>query len=158
MRKLLKYILIFILSFFLFVVALDYSSNWLFPKWNGSYDLGNNLYMMDWEKGNRIIVYCGRKKGRTCYGGSYVIPHSSLKEVYVKTAKANDRWIIVKAVTTEDNRPCYYLIDKSFDIKGLDCSTDNCDSIIQSHIKEYYDLEMFYEDLKNKKIDFSFDD
>ena len=71
MRKILKFTLIFILSFFLFVAVFDYSSKWLFPQWNGSYDLGNNLYMMDWERGNKIILFKENRKnmfwGITCY-------------------------------------------------------------------------------------------
>ena len=74
--------------------------------------------MMDWERGNKIIVYCSRKTGRTCSGGSPVIPHEHPREVYVKSAKANDRWVIVKALTTESDKLCYYLIDKSFNIKS----------------------------------------
>lgn len=158
MKKLIRNIAIIFFSIFTLVIALFFSSEWLFPEWNGSYDLGNNLYVMDWEKGTKIIVHCSNKRGKTCYGGSPVIPHNYPREAYVKSAKANDKWIIVKAIKTENNSTCYYLVDKSFDIEGLDWQKNNCDSIIQSHIKEYFDLKIFYEDLKNKKIDFSFDD
>ena len=131
------------------MVALFFSSEWLFPEWNGSYYLGNNLYMMDWERGNKIIVHCSNKSGRTCYGGSPVIPHNYPREVYVQSAKADDKWIIVKAITTEDNNVCYYLIDKSFNIKGLDWDVVNCDSIIQSQITGPLD-SLNFEQLKNK--------
>lgn len=154
----LKYLLLFILLLPILIVVADYSSKWLFPEWNGSYDLGNNLYMMAWERDNNIIVYFFKKTGRTCYMGAPVIPHNSPREVYVKSAKANKRWIIVKAITTETATHCYYLIDKSFDIKDLDCQKYNCDSIIQSHIIKYHNLEEFHEDLNNKRIDLSFDD
>ena len=157
MRKILRFTLIFILSFFLFVAVFDYSSKWLFPQWNGSYDLGNNLYMMDWERGNKIIVYCSRKTGRTCSGGSPVIPHEHPREVYVKSAKANDRWVIVKALTTESDKLCYYLIDKSFNIKNLDWEIVNCDSIIQSHIISTFDSISFEKILKDKNIELKFD-
>ena len=144
MRKILKFTLIFILSLFLFVAVFDYSSKWLFPQWNGSYDLGNNLYMMDWERGNKIIVYCSRKTGRTCSGGSPVIPHEHPREVYVKSAKANDRWVIVKALTTESD-------------KNLDWEIVNCDSIIQSHIISTFDSISFEKILRDKNIGLKFD-
>lgn len=158
MRKIFKYILIAFFSFLLLIIILFFSSEWLFPEWNGSYDLGNNLYMMDWERGNRIIVYCSNKEGRTCYGGLPVIPHNYPQEVYVKNAKANDKWVIVKAVTTEDNRPRYYLIDKSFDIKGVDRNIINCDSIIQSYIISTFDSLSFDKKLKEKNVNLRFDE
>lgn len=138
-----------ILSTIIFLVGFFFSSEWLFPEWNGSYDLGKNLYMMDWEKGNKIIVHCSNKSGRTCYGGFPIIPHNYPREVYVQSAKADDKWIIVKAITTEDNNVCYYLIDKSFNIEGLDWEVVNCDSIIQCQITGPLD-SLKFERLKNK--------
>ena len=107
---------------------------------------------MDWERGNKIIVYCSRKTGRTCSGGSPVIPHEHPREVYVKSAKANDRWVIVKALTTESDKLCYYLIDKSFNIKNLDWEIVNCDSIIQSHIISTFDSISFEKILRDKNF------
>ena len=95
--------------------------------------------------------------GRTCSGGSPVIPHEHPREVYVKSAKANDRWVIVKALTTESDKLCYYLIDKSFNIKNLDWEIVNCDSIIQSHIISTFDSISFEKILKDKNIGLKFD-
>ncbi|MEA4937929.1 MAG: hypothetical protein VB102_15020 [Paludibacter sp.] len=149
MKKKIKNITIIISTILFLTVTLFFSSDWFFPEWNGSYYLGNNLYLMDWEKGNKIIVHCKNKRGRTCYGGSPVIPHNYPREVYVLSAKADDKWIIVKAITTEDNNVCYYLIDKSFNINGLDWEIVNCDSIIQSQITGPLD-SLNFEHLKNK--------
>jgi hypothetical protein len=156
MKKVIKITAITISIIFALLFILFFSSEWLFPEWNGSYDLGNGLYMMDWERGNRIIVHCSNKEGRTCYGGSPVIPHNYPREVYVKDAKANQEWIIVKAVMTENNQPCYYLIDKSFNIEGLNWGIDNCDSIIQSHIISTIDSLDFEKKLRQRKIDLTF--
>ena len=75
----------------------------------------------------------------------------------VKSAKANDRWVIVKALTTESDKLCYYLIDKSFNIKNLDWEIVNCDSIIQSHIISTFDSISFEKILKDKNIGLKFD-
>lgn len=104
---------------------------------------------MEWEKGNKIIVHCNNKRGRTCYGGSPVIPHNYPREVYVQSAKADDKWIIVKAITTVDNNYCYYLINKSFSTDGLNWEVTNCDSIIQSQITGPLD-SLDFEQLKNE--------
>jgi hypothetical protein len=149
MKKTIKNITIIFSTILFLTVTLFFSSDWLFPEWNGSYYLGNNLYLIDWEKDNKIIVYCSNKRGRTCYGGAPVIPHNYPREVYVQSAKADDKWIIVKAITTENNHYCYYMIDKSFSIDGLNWEVTNCDSIIQSQITGPLD-SLNFEQLKNK--------
>lgn len=158
MRKIFKYIFFWTGGFLVLMIILFFSSKWLFPEWNGSYDLGNNLYMMDWERGNRIIVYCSNKHGKICYGGISIIPHSDSSDVYVKDAKANDKWVIVKAATTEENRPRYYLIDKSFEVEMLNLNFNSFDSIIQSHIISTFDSLSFEKKLKEKNINLKFDE
>ena len=44
---------------------------------------------MGWEIGTNIIVHWSNEEGRTCYGGSPVIPHKNPREVFVKSAKTN---------------------------------------------------------------------
>jgi hypothetical protein len=157
MKKTIKIISVTCSIIFTLILAFFFSLDWLFPEWwSGSRNLGNNLYMMDWEKGNKIIVYCSNKSGRACYGGSSVIPHNHPREVFVEEAIANKEWVIVKAVTTESNQLCYYLIDKSFNIEGLTWETVSCDSIIQSHIIKTYDSLYFKNLLKQRQIDLRF--
>ena len=156
MKNTIKKFAIILATIIFLLAALFFSSEWLFPEWNGSYYLGNNLYMMDWEGGNKIIVHCSNKSGRTCYGGSPVIPHNNPREVYVKTAKANEKWIIVRAITVDNNQLCYYLIDKSFKIDGLDWDIVNCDSIIQTQITGPLDLQEFENKTSKLGIDIKF--
>ena len=68
-------IMISIIAFIAFAaIIMLFSSEWLFPEWNGSYSLGNGIYMMEWDGPGRIIVQGSNIHGRTCYGGSLIIP------------------------------------------------------------------------------------
>jgi hypothetical protein len=137
--------------------VLFFSSEWLFPEWNGSHNLGNNLYMMEWDGGGRIIVFCSNKEGRTCYGGPRVIPtnerafddHGNYAEL-VENAKVDERWIVVKSKRFQEGTHCYYLIDKNFNIEGLDWNKS--DSIIQSNITGPLDSLEFCTILKKRNI------
>ncbi|MBP9993413.1 MAG: hypothetical protein KBT67_00510 [bacterium] len=117
-------------------VSLFLLSEWLFPSFWGSYNLGNDLYMMEWDGNCRIIVYNNHVKTRTCFSGAYVIPNLEVDPtIRVITAKSNKHWVIVEAYKNYDKDDrCYFVIDKSFDLNGLDWQKDRCDSIIQSHI------------------------
>ena len=74
----------------------------------------------------------------------------------IKNIKFNHEWIIVKAEQNTDNNECYFLIHKNFNIEGLNWQDDKCDSIIQSHIFQYWDLGTFCKTLKQKNIDLVF--
>ncbi|GHT00876.1 hypothetical protein FACS189421_13350 [Bacteroidia bacterium] len=164
MKKTIKIIAIIFTTIFFLLIGLDFSSNWLFPEWSsGSYDLGNNLYMMEWDGGGRIIVHCSRKKGKACYGGTYVVPthkaeYDSLGNwaELVDDAKFDKKWIIVKSKLIQEKKYCYYIINKDFDIEGLDWEKVNCDSIIQSHIIGPLDSITFSNELEQHKIDLDF--
>lgn len=156
LKKLLKFVVLFISTVVVFILILDLSGNWLFPKWLGSYNLGNGLYMLDWDKETRIIVLCSRKKGNTCYGGTYVIPHLTIyEEEYVETANANEKWVIVRASTVDDRKLCYYLIDKSFKVNEK-WDFAHADSVIQSHIIRTFDSIEYKQILKHKGVNLKF--
>lgn len=163
MKKKIKTFGLTFITILLLLAGLLFYSDWLFPEWNGSYNLGNNLYMMEWDGGGKIIVYCSNKKGRTCYGGPNVIPthereYDSLGNFteLVESVKFNKKWIIVKSKLIKKNKYHYYIINKDFDINGFDWGTVNCDSIIQSHITEYIDSIAFIKELERRNIDLSF--
>jgi hypothetical protein len=159
MKKTVKFIITSI-AVICALVLLFFSSEWLFPSWNGSYNLGNNLYMMDWDNNTRIIVFCSNKKGRTCYGGTYVIPDVKKNKypTYVDSAKSNEKWIIVKAIGYIDDKEYYYIVDKHFDaesLKKFNCS--ECDSILQSHIIGALNYQEFNKKTKELGIDLKFE-
>ena len=149
-RKLLLVVPITIISLF---ILLFFSSEWLFPNWWGSYSLGNNLYIMDWDGGEKIIVYSTNIRGRTCYSGSNVLPaNNNIGRLHVKKAISNENWVIVKAELTDTNKDCFYIISKDFKIDKLTYKNINNDSIIQSHIFGPFDYISFLSELKLRKI------
>ena len=106
-------------SVFVIILLLIYASDWIWPEHNGSYDLGNNIYMLEWDGGGKIIVNGTRIKGNTCYSGESLIPtyenqYDSLGHFaeYVVDAKADDSWIIVKTNNHINNQRNYYILDK----------------------------------------------
>lgn len=103
-----------------------YSSEWLWPEFNGSYNLGKGIYMIEWDRG-KLIVKGSNIKGHTCYGGERIIPtyenqYDSIgKRVeYVVDAKFNDNWIIVKTNNEVTQRVKYYIINKDEGIEKVD--------------------------------------
>ena len=157
MNKIFKKGLLILISIIVIFILLFMTSEWWCPSMWGSHCLGNNLYAMDWDGGVQIIVYNDRPSGRTVYSGAYIIPSSdNIYQVQIEDIKFNKEWIIVQANHNNEHKKCYFLIHKNFSIKGLDWQKDNCDSIIRSHIKVYYDLPVFNGELKEKKIDLKF--
>ena len=148
---------IIILVVVLLPISLFLLSEWLFPSFWGSYDLGKGLYMIEWDNNSRLIVYCSNPRGNTCYNGAPIIPNSLSKDIRVTNAKSNKDWIIVEA--SKDNNTLdkyYYLIDKSYNIKGLNWKEDKCDSIIQSHITCFDNKELFEYKLNEYGVKLSF--
>lgn len=91
---------------------------WMWPEYN----LGNNIYMMEWDGGGRIVVLCSHVEGKECYGGSQLIPTNenhcdSLGRYveYVVTAKSDERWVIVKTNNKQSRQSKYYVINKDYD-------------------------------------------
>lgn len=136
-----------------FSIILFFSSEWLFPSWWGSYSLGGNLYMLDWDGGEKVIVYCNNPRGRTCYSGISVIPsNTDTNQIRVIAAKSSDEWVIVKAKSSNEDKKRYYLISKDINIDNLNCDKVDCDSIIQSHIIGPLDSLTFIKEVKQKSV------
>ncbi len=96
-----------------------YVTEWCYPEFNGSYSLGNNIYMLDWDGGGRIIVRGTSIKGKTCYGGEYLVPsyenhYDSIGNIaeYVIDARSDDNWIIAMTGFQNSLQRKYYIIDK----------------------------------------------
>jgi hypothetical protein len=128
---------------------------------SGEYSLGNNLSLWDNDKEEeRVIVYC---EGN-CNGGMYVVPtyqrhYDSTKQhyaEYVKEAKSNEQWAIAKTLQVQEKQEKYYIINKDFDILGLDCAKSNCDSILQSHVTGPLNLTEFENKRKALNIGLEF--
>ena len=91
---------------------------------DGSYALGKNLYLMDFD-GGKIIVQGTSVSDGICFGGVSVIPlyeehYDSLGNVreYVINAIADERMIIAKTFLVNEQKYKYYLINKAFDEKN----------------------------------------
>lgn len=123
MKKWLRITILFF-SFGIIIVSICYTfllylSDWWFPEFNGSYSLGNNIYMLDWDGGGRIIVRGTSTKGNTCYGGERLIPtyenqydtKGNIVE-YVVDAMSDDNWVIVKTDKKNTLQRKYYIMDK----------------------------------------------
>ena len=100
----------------LIFIVLFCSSEWLFPWMWGSYNLGNNLYKLD-DDDHSAIYYCSQKRGRTCYGGSYIVPEyiDVLSAEYVADYRYDDSYVIVLTDNRSTREHKYYIISKDFD-------------------------------------------
>jgi hypothetical protein len=110
----------------------------------GSYDLGNGIYMVDWE-GGREIIKGTNIQGRTCYGGSYLIPTYESRydsagnfAEYVIDAKYDNNWIIAKTGNYSNGENKYYIVDKSFDIEKT-----SEEDIVENYIFDFTDSLSF---------------
>ncbi|MGN6530745.1 MAG: hypothetical protein ACTHK0_03190 [Ginsengibacter sp.] len=128
---------------------------------SGKYPLGNHLSLWDNDKKEeKIIVYC---EGN-CNGGIYVVPtyeghYDSTKQhyaEYVEEAKSNKKWVIVKTFRVKEKQENYYIINKDFDIRGLDCGKANCDSILQSYVTGPLTLNDFNNNKKALNVNLDF--
>lgn len=142
-------------SVFVIIMLLIYVSDWIWPEYNGSYDLGNNIYMLEWDGGGKIIVNGTRIKGNTCYGGESLIPtyenqYDSLGHFaeYVVDAKADDSWIIVKTNNHINNQRNYYILDKRHNTNKI-----SAQDIINTKIKAFTDSIEFAKSCSKNRID-----
>ncbi len=159
-------ILISVLCFFGGVYALD----WLYPEANGSHNLGNNIYRIEWDGGD-IIVYGTEIRGRTCYSGDGLIPtykecydefgnwkenfnqwtdSTGVFSEYVCETAHNNKWITVKTKNEKTGKKKFYIIDKGFNPKNT-----MADQIIKKYIYEFDDSIKFATTVLSKGIDFS---
>lgn len=118
-----------------------FATEWGWPEFNGSYFLGKNIYMIEWDGGGRVIVQGSNIRGNTCYGGSLLIPTYENQfdsaghfAEYVVDAKANDNWIIAKTDNRLNHQRKYYIINKQHDTETLDAK-----EIIESYITSFTD-------------------
>ncbi len=107
----------------------------------GDHKLGNNFSLLEGDKiQDRVIVYCAPAEAETCTGGTFVVPTYKRHMIsgnyaeYVDIAKSNKKYIIVKTVSNMNDEKYFYIIDKEFSLKNLNCDSINCDSIIQAHV------------------------
>ena len=126
----------------------------------GNTSLGSNLII--WEGDvveDRAIVYC---EGN-CNGGIYVLPNyskhydsSGQYAEYLEKAKSNRNWVIAKTLLIKGKKVNYWIINKNFNIKNLNCSLVNCDSIIQSYVIGPLSQDEFKRKLQDLKIELKF--
>ena len=142
-------------SVFVIILLLIYASDWIWPEYNGSYDLGNNIYMLEWDGGGKIIVNGTRIKGNICYSGESLIPtyenqYDSLGHFaeYVVDAKADDSWIIVKTNNHINNQRNYYILDKRHNTNKI-----SAQDIINTKIKAFTDSIEFAKSCSKNRID-----
>ncbi|MCR5362845.1 MAG: hypothetical protein K6E73_12685 [Bacteroidales bacterium] len=143
---------------FVLILASVIASAWLWPEAWGSRDLGNGIYLMDFDPGP-IIVKGSTFNGRTCNGGDRIIPRNNGREYkserlveFVEDAKSSKRWIIVKTVLVKDRSEIlkkFYLMDKNF------TKDTPADSIALRHVTCFNDSISFIETCKLKKVDIS---
>ena len=115
-KKILKAMLLGVCFCGIGAMAFLYSTEWIWPEFNGSHYLGSNLYMIEWD-GGPIVVQGSDIRGRTCYGGEYVVPcyESNInRKEHVVYAKHNDYWIIIKTIMSNPIEHRFYLIKKGF--------------------------------------------
>ncbi len=135
-------------------ILLMYACERWWPESNGSYSLGNNIYMLDWDGGGRIIVRGSSIEGNTCYGGEQLIPtnenqYDSLGNIveYVVDAVSDENWIIAKTENKVTLQRKYYILDKR---KISDEMTT--EEIIKKRIKVFADSIEFARNCSNTKI------
>ena len=137
--------LYWIMGMLLLAIGFLYISEWIWPEFGGSYNLGNGIYMMEWDGGGRVIVKGSYIRGRTCYGGSQLIPtyesgYDSAGNFaeYVIDAKYDNNWIIAKTGNYSNGENKYYIVDKSFDIEKT-----SEEDIVENYIFDFTDSLSF---------------
>lgn len=158
--KLLLLLLGIMFSIYVLFMLFLFVSDWIWPEFNGSHDLGNNIYMLDGDGNGRIIVYCSNKEGKTCCGGSYLIPtyengydsNDNFAE-YVVTAKSDERWVIVKTDNHLIQQRKYYIINKDYD--PIEMTTQD---IIDTKIECFADSSEFANNCLKNGIALQFPD
>ena len=134
-------------------MSLFLSIEWLWPEFYGSRSLGNGLYLLEWD-GKPIIVKGTNIRGKTCYGGDYIIPtyncrYDSVGNIieYVIKEKHNDKFILVKDTILTPAGCKYYIIDKVF---TNECSVE---TIKNKYIISFSDSIQFINYLHSRNID-----
>ena len=126
-------------------VTFVYSATWFWPDFYGSYSLGNNIYMLEGDKGRKTIVNGTTIEGNTCYGGQPLIPtyenqYDSIGNFaeYVVDAKSDDNWVIAKTNNHINNQRKYYIINKKYNPNEM-----TVEDIINTQIECFRDSNEF---------------
>lgn len=127
-------------------------TSWVKPEWHGSYNLGDGIYMIDWDGKTKQLLDGTQFEGRTCIGGSQVIPSHDKgylsDSVYsIEDTKYNERWIIAKAATHKQNEYYFFIIDKSFKADSVPIP-----DIYGTYLVGYTDSLEFITACKHKQI------
>lgn len=108
-----------IIIVFTCLLLFSYIATWWYPEFHGSHSLGNNIYMLDWDGGGKIIVRGTSLEGNTCYGGERLIPDYDNQydstgnfAEYVVDAICNEHWVIAKTDNKNTAQRKYYIINK----------------------------------------------
>ena len=136
--------LIGLLLIYIGFVSFVYAATWLWPDFYGSYSLGNNIYMLEWD-GGKMIVNGTTIKGNTCYSGQPLIPtdknqYDSIGNFaeFVVDAKSDDNWIIAKTSNHINNQRKYYIINKKYNPNEM-----TVEDIISTQIECFRDSSVF---------------
>lgn len=150
--KVIKWVFRIALFLLGFIVLLFFSSEWIWPEFCGSHKLGETLYALDWKNNDQIIVYCESEdlSGRTCYGGTSIIPNEVFAEGdWVRSTKHDKHWIIAKTYNYSTDHHKYFIIDKNFTKEGTEsheithkyyCTIKDSVStnVFYSYLNQYY--------------------
>jgi len=115
-------IAIALLAAMAFVVS--YLSIWIWPEAWGSYSLGNDIYMVEWDEKGRYIVLSDDLEGNVCEGGWPLIPdeifdnEGNFKELVID-AKSDESWIIARTKIFGSNNRNFYIFSKKFNSSDL---------------------------------------
>lgn len=108
------------------------------PKSLGSYDLGDGIYLMDFDYG-KIIVHGTSVHFGICYGGEYLIPTYEMafdstgkRKTCVLDAVADNNWVIAKLYDKIEQKDRFAVLSKSL----LQFETESWHKYI-----EYFDQE-----------------
>lgn len=134
-----------IAAIYICFVAFVYAATWFWPDFYGSYSLGNNIYMLEWDGGGKMIVNGTRIEGNTCYGGEPLIPtyenqYDSIGNFaeYVVDAKSDDNWVIAKTDNHISNQRKYYILNKKYNPNEM-----TVEDIINTRIECFTDSSEF---------------
>jgi hypothetical protein len=109
-----------------------------------------------------MIVYCLGQSGGVCMAGVPIVPRYSQQFdknghyiEYVEIARANKKFIVVRTLELKSKNKNYWIISKDFKLEN--CTSNNCDSIITSHLIGPLEYSVFQKKLSQLKINLSLD-
>ena len=147
----------FVVGFFIVYICFmtfAFAATWLWPDFYGSYSLGNNIYMLEWDGGGKMIVNGTAIEGNTCYSGEPLIPiyenqYDSIGNFaeYVVDAKSDDNWVIAKTSNHISNQRKFYILNKKYNPNEM-----TVEDIINTQIESYTDSSEFAKKCLSKEI------